>query len=145
MKFKSRTIVVSLTLVASIVGASSHALRVPIAGLMKHPKKFDEKRVTFVAYYDSGDGHGTNVRLGPSDSGPRIFLEFKNTKLPRQQIQRIPSGSYVLITGTFRYRDVKVTHHKDFNTIVSGFGWMNDYDKEVAEITEFMRVDGPKR
>jgi hypothetical protein len=37
-------------------------------------------------------------------------------------------------------RETKFTRGKDVNTIVSGFGWMNDYDKEVTNISEFTRV-----
>jgi hypothetical protein len=33
---------------------------------------------------------------------------------------------------------------KDVNTIVPGFGWMNDYDKEITDITEFTRIARPR-
>jgi hypothetical protein len=101
MKSNARAIAPLLFFIALSAGAASNPLRVPITELMTHPQQFYEKRVSFIGYYDSGDGHGTSVRVSPSDSGPRIFLDFKHTTLPLKPLQRIPSGSYVRVTGTF--------------------------------------------
>jgi len=60
-------------------------------------------------------------------------------------LEKISSGAYVRVTGTFHYREMKFTRGKDVNMIVPGFGWMNDYDKEVANISEFTRVPAPRR
>ena len=146
MRFKFSTIAFPLILIASVVFAVSDSLNVPVASLMKHPQRFNNKRVTFAGYYNSGDGHGTSIFSEQSDVSPRIFLNFRNASVPLKPLKKIPSGAYVRVTGTFHYREMKFYARKDVNTIVPGFGWMNDYDKEITKITQFNPVayPGPK-
>ena len=145
MRFKFSTIAFPLVLIASVVFAVPDSLNVPITSLMKHPQRFNNKRVTFAGYYNSGDGHGTSIFSEQSDVSPRIFLNFRNASVPLKPLEKIPSGAYMRVTGTFHYREMKFTRGKDVNTIVPGFGWMNDYDKEFANISEFTRVPTPRR
>lgn len=139
----ARRVIPFLLLATSVVVAAPPG-RVPIAELIAHPQRFNGKVVSFVGYYDTGDGHGTSIRASSSDSASRIFLDFQHTTLPLKPLERVQSGSYIRVTGTFRYREMKFTHGKDVDTIVPGFGWMNNYDKEITGITEFVRVDHPR-
>ena len=145
MRFNFSTIAFPLVLIASVVFAAPDSPDVPIMALMKRPQRFNNKRVTFAGYYNSGDGHGASIFSEQADASPRIFLNFRNASVLVKPLEKISSGAYVRVTGTFHYREMKFTRGKEGNTIVPGFGWMNDYDKEVANISEFTRVPAPSR
>jgi hypothetical protein len=36
---------------------------------------------------------------------------------------------------------MKVTRGNDFDYIIPGFAWMNTYDREITNITEFAQVN----
>ena len=120
--------------------ADTEAPEVPLRMLLTHPEQFDGKRVSFLAYLDS-DGHATSLRAGPSADAPRIYCDFEKPRIPVKLIESIPHGSWVHVVGVFRYIDMTVHTLPDGSHVIdAGFGWMNSYDREVTDITEFTRV-----
>jgi hypothetical protein len=138
---KPRLIVALLVSVAAVAPAAAKPIEVSAAELIAHPAQFNGKRVSFVGYFDS-DGHAWSLSASRTNLG--IFADFRNTILPIKPIQRIRTGTFVRVVGTFRYRKITFRRGKNFNSITQGFGWMNDYDKEITDITEFTRVDDPR-
>ena len=134
-----RVLVTSLLLAIS-VAADTKAPEVPLKRLLANPQQFNGKRVSFVAYWDS-DGHATSLRAGPSADAPRIYCNFEKPRIPVKSIESIPHGSWVHVVGVFRYIDMTVHMRPDGSReIAPGYGWMNSYDREVTDITEFTRV-----
>jgi hypothetical protein len=122
------------------LATDAKAAEVPLTSLLAHPQQFNGKRISFVAYWDS-DGHATSLRAGPSADAPRIYCDFEKPRIPVKLIESIPHGSWVHVVGVFRYIDMTVRTLPDGSrAIASGFGWMNSYDREITDITEFTRV-----
>jgi hypothetical protein len=122
------------------VVTDAKAADVSLTRLLAHPQQFNGKQVSFVAYWDS-DGHATSLSAGPSADAPRIYCDFEKPRLPVKLIESIPHGSWVHVVGVSRYIDMTVRTLPDGSrAIASGFGWMNSYDREVTDITEFTRV-----
>ena len=147
-----KTIIVCafLALCASgLEGGSLPPLQVSIRQLIENPGQFNGKRVSVVAYYGV-EHHGPylcvddkTARQGKTGDS-RIYPDFESSPLSRENLNQVKRG-YVLVVGTFKYRDMKVTKGKDFDYIVPGFGWMNIYDKEITDITYFASASPPKR
>jgi hypothetical protein len=140
---KPKAIVLALLAFCGPAGAAARPLGVSIQELMAHPQQFDGKRVSFIGYWDT-DGHAMSLRSDLSIKGSRIFSDFTKPRIPVKTIQAIPHGSWVRVVGTFRYINMTVYIATNGTRVVAmGFGWMNDYDKEVTDITEFTRAARP--
>ena len=130
----------TLLILAASADAAKNAIDVPLSKLLRHPEQFNGKRVAFAAYWDS-DGHATSLRAGPIADAPRIYCDFAKLRIPAKLIESVPHGSWVRVVGVFRYVDMTVhTLPNGSRVIAAGFGWMNSYDREVTDITEFTRV-----
>jgi hypothetical protein len=133
-------VLATLFVLAISAAADTKAPEVPLKTLLTHPHQFNGKRVSFVAYWDT-DGHATSLRAGPTADAPRIYCDFEKPRIPVKLIESIPHGSWVHVVGVFRYTDMTVRTLPDGSRVIaSGFGWMNSYDREVTDITEFTRV-----
>jgi hypothetical protein len=130
----------TLFVLAISAAAGTKAPEVPLKTLLTNPHQFNGKRVSFVAYWDT-DGHATSLRAGPTADASRIYCDFEKPRIPVKLIESIPHGSWVHVVGVFRYIDMTVHTLSDGSRVIaSGFGWMNSYDREVTDITEFSRV-----
>lgn len=133
-------VLTTLLVLAVSAAADTKAPEVPLKALLTHPHQFNGKRVSFVAYWDT-DGHATSLRAGPNADAPRIYCNFEAPRIAVKLIESIPHASWVHVVGVFRYIDMTVHTLPDGSRVIaSGFGWMNSYDREVTDITEFTRV-----
>jgi hypothetical protein len=129
-----------LLVLAVSADAADNAIETPLSKLLRHPEQFNGKRVAFVAYWDS-DGHATSLRVGLAADAPRIYCDFAKPRIPVKLIESIPRGAWVRVVGVFRYVDMTVHARRNGSRVIAaGFGWMNSYDREVTDITEFTRV-----
>jgi hypothetical protein len=130
-------------------GGSPKVLNVPVARLIDHPERYNNKTVSVVGYYWF-DGHApvlaTDAQTARASTvgRSRIFLDLRNSPTQRSSLPKVHAG-YVAIIGTFQYRKMTVTRGKEADYITPGFGWMSDYERQITNITSFGNVGASMR
>jgi hypothetical protein len=154
-----KSFIVAALLIAPFAQGAPTPISLSFHHLVEHPTKYNGKRVSVRAYLVTSCEHcgdffadrecarhhrdkhsvaiGRLAKTSLMDSWPRIRLAA----------HQMPNDGFVFVTGTFRYNDttrpVPQSHDPQVRTIrVGGFGWMNDHDKTITDITEYRPI-GP--
>jgi hypothetical protein len=152
-----KSLLIAALLLARIAQASSPPISLSFHELVQHPAKYNGKRVSVRAYLVTSCEHcgdffaDVNCARHHRDKHSVAIGRLAKTSLmdawPRNRIatDHMPNDGFVFVTGTFRYNDttrpVPQSNAPHVRTIrVGGFGWMNDTDKTITDITEYRPI-----
>jgi YgiT-type zinc finger domain-containing protein len=148
----------TVLLLAPFAHAASPPISLSFHELVKHPAKYNGKRVSVRAYLVTSCEHcgeffadpacarhhrekhsvaiGRLVKPSLMNAWPRGRLALTNPK--------VPNDGFVFITGTFRWNDTSLPVPKETDRVrwvrVGGFGWMGNDDKTITNITEYRPI-----
>jgi hypothetical protein len=138
-------IVVIALMAAACIEAGTIPLQISFAELIRHPKRYNGKRVSVRAYLVTSCAHCRDLwanAQAPTDPRKReemthntvVFGDLaRGVTLPKPFSDRLKSqdyDGYVRVTGTFQYTYVSR------QTEASGFGWDRLGDKQITDITQ---------
>jgi len=144
---------------ALLVCASAHAAppaEVPFTELLKHPRKYNGKRVSVRAYVVTSCTHcgefwesvkaarDSRVHDSPVLQCVAIGGYRRGYLLPKWLAHKLDSqdyDGYVRVVGRFEYVE-KVRDGQVVNAL-QGFGWYRLDDKEITDITELTPLGPP--
>jgi hypothetical protein len=169
----SRALALLVILTCSATAADTRPIEVPFDALVKHPQKFNRKRVAFRAYVVTSCTHcgefWESVKAARDsrvhDSTVQNWIAIGGYRqgylLPKWFAHRLDSqdyDGYVRVVGRFEYRQLTrrvIPQPKskvplpsgevehDIIQTTLGFGWMGLNDKQIRDITELTPLGSP--